>query len=135
MPEKLTRMSLTLPQSLFEELNYVVKKQAYSSRSEAVRDAIRDFLTSYKWRSELKGERIGIITLLYKHTFRGLTDSLVDIQHHYRQILTAVQHIHLDEENCLEILIVRGQGKAIKKLTDALGALRGVEQVKITTVK
>lgn len=135
MREKLTRMSLTLPQDLLEELDYVIKKQSYSSRSEAVRDAIRDFLAGYKWRSELKGERIGVIAMLYEHTVRGLTESLVDIQHHYRQVLAAVQHIHLDEENCLEILIVKGQGEIIRKLIDTMGALRGVKLVKILTIE
>jgi CopG family nickel-responsive transcriptional regulator len=134
MSEKITRVSLALPNDLLRELNDALKSQGYSSRSEAVRDAIRDFLASYRWRQELKGEQLGALLVVYEHDIRGLTDSLMDIQHANRGIIGAVQHIHLDDKHCLEALIVKGRGDDIRQLVDRLGALRGVKQAKLVTM-
>lgn len=134
MLEKITRVSLTLPQDLLDELDRSLKAQGYASRSEAVRDALRDFLASYKWRQELKGERLGVVMLVYEHDVRGLIDALMDIQHASSSIISAVQHLHVDAKNCLETLIVRGPSEEIRKLVDRLGALRGVKQAKLVIV-
>lgn len=135
MPQKIKRVSLTLPQNLLNELDRSLKAQGYASRSEAVRDAVRDFLASYKWRQELKGELIGVMVLVYEHDIRGLTDALIDIQHSSRGIMSTVQHVHLDDKNCLETSVVRGPAKEIRKLVDRLGALRGVKQAKLVAVE
>ncbi len=134
MPQKITRVSLTLPQELLDELDRSLKAQRYASRSEAVRDALRDFLASYRWRSELRGEQLGAILVMYEHDVRGLTDALMDIQHESTGIINAVQHLHVDAKNCLEILIVRGPADGIRQLVDRLGALRGVKQAKLVVV-
>lgn len=132
--QRITRVSLTLPQDLLDELERSLKAQGYASRSEAVRDALRDFLVSYRWRSELKGEQLGAILVMFEHDVRGLTDTLMDIQHDNANIIRAVQHLHVDQKNCLEILIVKGPAESIRKLVDRLGALRGVKQAKLVVV-
>ena len=134
MPQKITRVSLTLPEDLLDELDRALKTQGYASRSEAVRDALRDFLASYRWRSQLKGEQLGAILVMYEHDIRGLTDALMDIQHESANLISAVQHLHLDAKNCLEILVVRGPAEGIRQLVDRLGALRGVKQAKLVVV-
>ena len=135
MVRKITRASLTLPDDLLIELDRSLKAQGYVSRSEAVRDALRDFLSNYKWRRELKGERLGVVMLVYEHDVRGLTDTLMGIQHASSSIISAVQHLHVDAKNCLETLIVRGPAEAISRLVDQLGALRGVKQAKLMAVE
>jgi len=134
MTRKITRVSLTLPEDLLNELDRSLKAQRYASRSEAVRDALRDFLASYRWRSELKGEQLGAILVMYEHGVRGLTDELMDIQHESANLISAVQHLHVDPKNCLEILIVKGPADGIRKLVDRLGALRGVKQTRLVVV-
>jgi len=134
MSQKITRVSLTLPKDLLEELNGALKVQGYASRSEAVRDAIRDFLASYKWRQELKGEQLGALLVLFEHDVRGLIDELMDIQHEHSRTISAVQHLHIDAKNCLEVLIVRGTAEDVRKLVDRIGALRGVKQAKLVVV-
>lgn len=134
MSQKITRVSLTLPQDLLDELNRSLKAQGYASRSEAVRDALRDFLASYRWRSELKGEQLGAVLVMYEHDVRGLTDALMDIQHESAGLISAVQHLHIDPKNCLEIMIVRGPAEGVRKLVDRVGALRGVKQAKLVVV-
>ncbi len=125
---------MTLPQDLLGELDRALKAQGYASRSEAVRDALRDFLASYRWRSELKGEQLGAVLVMYEHGVRGLTDTLLDIQHESAGLISAVQHLHVDPKNCLEIMIVRGPAEGVRKLVNRLGALRGVKQVKLVVV-
>jgi len=134
MVRKITRVSLTLPEDLLNELDRSLHAQRYASRSEAVRDALRDFLASYRWRSELKGEQLGAILVMYEHDVRGLTDELMDIQHESASFISAVQHLHVDSKNCLEVLIVKGPAEGIRKLVDRLGALRGVKQTRLVVV-
>lgn len=134
VPTKITRVSLTLPQELLDELDRMLEAQRYASRSEAVRDAIRDFLANYRWRSELKGEQLGAILVLYEHEVRGLMDELMDIQHEHSSVISAVQHLHVDAKNCLEILIVKGAANGIRNLIDSIGATRGVKQAKLVVV-
>ena len=134
MVRKITRVSLTLPEDLLNELDRSLKAQRYASRSEAVRDALRDFLASYRWRSELKGEQLGAILVMYEHDVRGVTDVLMDIQHESANLISAVQHLHVDAKNCLEVLIVRGPAEGIRQLVNRLGAQRGVKQAKLVVV-
>lgn len=131
MEPKITRVSLTLPQDLLDELDRSLKAQGYASRSEAVRDSLRDFLANYRWRLELRGKCIGVVMLVYEHDVLGLNDKLMDIQHESADVISAVQHLHIDAKNCLETLIVNGPAKNIRKLIDRLGALRGVKQAKL----
>jgi len=134
MAQKITRISLTLPHELLDELDRSLDAQRYASRSEAVRDALREFLASYRWRSKLKGEQLGAILTVYEHEVRGLIGKLMDVQHESASIVKAVQHLHIDEKNCLEVLIVKGPAEDIGKLVDSLGALRGVKQAKLAVV-
>jgi len=135
MAQKITRVSLTLPEYLLTELDRSLKVQHYVNRSEAVRDALRDFLASYRWRQELRGKITGVMVLVYEHDVRGLTDALIDIQHSSRGVINAVQHVHIDAKNCLETSVVRGPAEEIRELVDRLGALRGVKQTKLIVVE
>lgn len=117
-----------------DELDDVIESQDYSSRSEAVRDALRDFLTDYRWREELKGEQRGVIVMVYDHEVGGLTDEILDVQHASQGLISSVQHLHVGERECLEAIIVDGPGESIRKLVDNLSSLRGVKQVKLATV-
>ncbi len=134
MGEKIARISITLPQELLKELDKSLRAQRYASRSEAIRDAVRDFLAAYKWRTELRGEQLGVIVLLYDHHTRGLTDVITEIQHEKSEVIRASQHMHIDQENCMETLMVKGPSEEIKRLVDRLGALRGVKQAKLIVV-
>jgi CopG family nickel-responsive transcriptional regulator len=131
MGEKITRISITLPEDLLRELDRSLKSQDYASRSEAIRDAVRDFLANYRWRTELEGELLGVVVMVYDHEVGGLVEKITEIQHESGGVVSSAQHLHLDEKNCLETLLVKGPAGEIRKLADRLGALRGVKQVKL----
>jgi len=135
MPEKITRVSLTLSEELLDDLDSSIKARGYASRSEAIRDSLRDFLANYKWRRELKGHLIGVLILVYEHDVRGLADAIVDIQHSGGKMISSVQHVHLDAKNCLETAVLRGPADKIRKLVERIEGLRGVKQVKLMIIK
>uniref|UniRef100_A0A7V6CE44 Putative nickel-responsive regulator n=1 Tax=Thermodesulfobacterium geofontis TaxID=1295609 RepID=A0A7V6CE44_9BACT len=123
--EKLARFGISIPEELLKAFDEYIERKHYANRSEAIRDLIRQKLVEEEWK-ESKEEVVGIITYLYDHHKRELTDKLIEIQHdHYNKIITT-QHIHVDHERCLEAIMVRGKANEIKELADKIQAQKGV---------
>ena len=131
---ELSRISLTIPEELLSRLNQIIRAEGYASRSEALRDAVLDFIAEREWRRGLKGTQTGIIVMVYDHEVRGLADRLIDIQHEVGEAVAASMHWHLDEHNCLEVLLVRGPAKLLTSLAEKLESLRGVKLLKLVPV-
>lgn len=96
-----------------------------------MRDLIRDQLVEEEWKTGKK-EMIGAITLVYDHHTRGLSDTLTHLQHDFNGLIISTMHLHLDCENCLEILAVKGMVDEIKSVADKLISVRGVKHGKLT---
>ena len=120
----LARVSLSLEESLLESLAKLVEENGYENRSEYIRDLIRDQLTREEWKSG--GEVIGTLTLIYNHHQRGVTEKLVDLQHHSGEHVLASTHVHISHEICAEMIMLHGNGAGIVKLANAMKKLRGV---------
>ncbi len=120
----LARVSLSLEESLLESLAKLVEENGYENRSEYIRDLIREQLTREQWKSG--GEVIGTLTLIYNHHQRGVTEKLVDLQHHSGEHVLASTHVHISHEICAEMIMLRGNGAGIVKLANAMKKLRGV---------
>jgi CopG family nickel-responsive transcriptional regulator len=123
--EKLVRFGVSLPKDLLERFDKLIKNKNYPNRSKAIADLIRQELIKKEWQENK--EIAGAITLIYNHHKRELLDKLTDIQHNFQKIIISTQHIHLDKENCLEIIAVRGSPKEAEKLADTLKAVKGVK--------
>jgi|SRR5271157_61775 len=134
MDADLARIGVSLPDNLLERFDEVITKRGYSSRSEGIRDAIRNYILNYEWMSEVEGERIGIVSIIYDHDQRGLVNTIVDIQHDFSEFTQSSIHVHLDHDNCLEIIVLRGDSKNIKDFADKMSSLKGVKYVKLNTV-
>ena len=134
MEQELMRIGVSLPDNLLERFDEIIAKRGYSSRSEGIRDAIRNYILNYEWMNEVKGDRIGIISLVYDHDQRGLVNTLIDIQHEYSHLSQSSVHVHIDEHNCLEIMTLRGDSKAIKEFYEKTMSLKGVKHVKLSTI-
>jgi len=130
--QKVTRFSVSLDPHLLNEFDEMTTKIGYN-RSTAIVTAMRNFLTDRLWEGEA-GEVIGAITLIYDH-HSGATEELTAIQHDYPHEITTTTHIHLDHDNCLEIIAVRGQTRRIKTLAEQLSTRRGVKQSKTSILK
>jgi len=125
------RFSVSVDPELLEEFDGTIGEIGYS-RSTAVQVAMRDFLTEHKWSVVEEGVVAGAVTMIYDHHVKGLGESLTHIQHDYIDIITSTTHVHLDHENCLEILAVKGDVRRIKDLTHTLRVSRGVKQLKLS---
>ncbi len=133
MEQELMRIGVSLPEKLLSRFDDIITQRGYSSRSEGIRDAIRNYIIHYEWMSDVEGERVGVITIVYSHHQRGLVDNLTDIQHEFGGIINSSLHVHLDKENCLEVIILRGEGKEVRRAAERMMALKGVKHVKLTT--
>ena len=122
--EKLVRFGVSMPASLLERFDRIIERKGYTNRSEAIRDMIRDAIVDRQW---IQGQEVvGIITVVYDHHKKGVMEKLVALQHAYHDSITSSMHIHLDPENCLEVIVVRGAPPEVKQLADNMTALKGV---------
>ena len=128
---ELTRSGISLPADLLRHFDKIIFEKGYSSRSEGVRDAIRNYINYYEWMTELEGELIGTLTLIFDPQKTGVAGSITNIQHQYIDIIKSSIHIPLDSDNHLEVIILRGEGKDVKALTGRIMSLRGVKHVKL----
>lgn len=127
--EKVTRFGISMPAALLEHFDRVIKMKGYTNRSEAIRDMIRDAIVEHEW---LEGKKaVGTITIVYDHHKRGVMEKLTDLQHVHHDKIASSTHIHLDHENCLEVIVVRGKSSDIKELADNMIALKGVKHGKL----
>jgi len=134
MEDDLSRIGISLPKNLLERFDEILNYRGYSSRSEGIRDAIRTYITYYKWMSDVKGEREGVITMVYDHEQRNLLSAIMEVEHEYHDIIKASLHSHVTHARCLEVILVHGDGTQLKNLAEKLMAHKGVESVKLTTI-
>ena len=121
----LFRFGVSLDKALLDKFDRYIRERNYSNRSEAFRDLIRQELIKKEWD---EGDDVaGAITLIYDHHRRDLLGKITDLQHDYQKVIISTQHIHLDHDNCLEIVAVRGQPLEVTKLADMLKSIKGVK--------
>lgn len=121
----LFRFGVSLPRGLLDKFDRLIKERNYPNRSEAFRDLIRQELVKKEWE---EGKEIaGAITLVYDYHKRELLNKITDIQHKFQRIIISTQHIHLDHNNCLEIIAIKGSPKEAQKLADTLKSVKGVK--------
>ncbi len=125
------RFGISLDSFLLEKFDRMISNKRYSSRSEAIRDLIRDSLVRQEGETGAV-EAVGSITIVYSHDTRELADTLTELQHNFHASVISSMHVHLDHHNCLEVIVVRGKGREIKKIADMLIGARGVKHGKLT---
>ena len=124
------RFGISIDDKLLESFDRLIELKGYMNRSEAIRDLIRATLVELRWEGG-EEETVGTVTLVYNHHVRDLSDKLTEQQHtHHNQIISSL-HIHLDAHNCLEVLVVRGKARDVKKIADELIGVKGVKHGKL----
>ncbi|MGH9628048.1 MAG: nickel-responsive transcriptional regulator NikR [Bryobacteraceae bacterium] len=127
----LSRIGVAIDSDLLERFDRLIFERGYTNRSEAFRDLIRDELVQTEWEHP-ESEVVGTVTLVYNHHVRMLSEKLTDLQHDSFHNILSTLHIHLDHDNCLEVLIVRGKAEIVKKIADALISTKGVKHGRLT---
>jgi len=125
------RFTVSLPSGLLRELDKRVGGKGYASRSEFVRDLIRDQILETRW-SDSAEDLVGVLTISYDHHQRGLTQRVLDAQHSAYVNILCSTHVHLDHHNCLEAIIIKGKPKDIENIRTQIGGIRGVKFAKLS---
>ena len=126
----LVRFGISLEKDLLDRFDQLIKEKNYTNRSESIRDLIREELVKKQWQ---EGKEVaGAIILIYDHHKRELVNKLTDIQHDFQKVIISTQHIHLDHDNCLEIIAVRGTSGEAQKLANTLKAVKDVKHATLS---
>lgn len=131
---KITRVGVTFPPELLKDLDSVVNRMGYDSRSKAIQDAVTLFVSEKKWLQDEKAEQTGVLLMIYDHEVRGLEGELTEVQHEHSNVVSSVMHIHVGERDCLEAIAVKGKASEIRKLSNELTTKKGVKILKTMIV-
>jgi CopG family nickel-responsive transcriptional regulator len=127
----LSRIGVAIDSDLLERFDDLITRKGYANRSEAFRDLIRDDLIREQ-AADPKREVVGTVTLIYDHHVRQLSEKLTALQHQFHGAIVSTLHVHLDHNNCLEVLVVRGPSGEVQTIADRLIATKGVKHGKLT---
>ena len=122
----LERISVSLDSDLLARFDELTSGEGYATRSEAIRDLIRDALVGREWSGGTK-TTMGVAVLVYDHHVHELAQKITDVQHHNTASVVGSLHVHMDADNCLEVVILRGPGRKIQRIADALISTKGVK--------
>ena len=122
---EIVRFSVSLEDELLEQFDRYCQQQQYATRSEAVRQLIRDTLTRTAWQSRSK-DAVGTLTLVYDHHRAQLGDRLTKLQHDHTDLIVSTLHTHLSHELCLEVIVLRGPADRLQAIASQIGGLKGV---------
>jgi len=129
--ENLKRFGVSIEPELLKKFDSYINACSYKNRSEALRDLIRKELVDDEW-SKSNEEVAGAIVMVYDHHRHDVVDKLLDVQHEQNSLIISSQHIHLDHNNCLEIVVVKGQINKINNLASRLKSIKGVKHASLT---
>ncbi len=125
------RFGVSIEQDLLENYDRLIAERGYATRSEALRDLIRDALIQRKIESDLSTQVLGSLTLVYDHHASNLLQEMAHVQHDFHEVVLSVMHIHVSHTDCMEILAVRGIVAEIVDLADKLLSLKGIKNGKL----
>jgi CopG family nickel-responsive transcriptional regulator len=121
----IVRFSVSVENDLLEKFDRFCKEERFATRSEAVRQLIRDTLTRRAWVGQSK-EAAGTLTLVYDHHRAQLRDKLLQVQHDHTANVVATLHVHLEHDLCLEVIALRGPADELQRIAAQLRGLKGI---------
>lgn len=129
----MTIISVSVPEKLLERVEQSITEQGFANRSEIVRQSLRSFLTERKSLKELEGEVTASITLIYERETQNKQVSA--IHHNFGEIISTFLHSHIDENYCLEVVVVKGEAENLRRLVDAFRTNEQISQIKVSVLK
>lgn len=128
---KLTRFGVSMDEKLLTDFDQIIQDKGYQNRSEAVRDLVRDAILQHHATNDSEIVA-GTIMLFYNHHQNQLVNEMLAIQHDHHDSVLATTHLHIDPNNCLELIVVKGVASELRTLSDQLITLKGVFYGKLT---
>ena len=129
----LTIISLSIPDKLLEKIDESIKREGFANRSEMIRQALRAFMAEGESLRDLEGEVTATITIIFEREAKR--EQISEIQHSHGDIISTFLHSHIDEDHCLEVIVVKGRSESIRQLVDAFRTNEQIIQIKIATLK
>jgi CopG family nickel-responsive transcriptional regulator len=133
MPAKsnTVRFTVSLPVELLDEVDARLENEGYASRSEFIRDLMREKMVEEKWKDPTN-EVVGVLTISYDHHQPALVEKLLDVQHNRYVNVLYTGHVHLDHHNCLETIVIKGRPQKIEQIAARISGLRGIRLARLT---
>ena len=125
------RFGVSIDQELLENYDCLIGERGYATRSEALRDLIREALIQQKLELNSKMRALGSLTLVYDHHASNLLEEMAQIQHNFHELILSVMHIHVSHHDCMELIALRGKVSEIVSLSNALLSLKGIKNGKL----
>ncbi|MCR4428359.1 MAG: nickel-responsive transcriptional regulator NikR [Caldiserica bacterium] len=122
---KTIRFSISIPEELGDKLEELLRRKGYKNRSEAFRDFIRASLVEEEWKDS-RGEVVGVLSIVYDHHVRALSEKITEIEHCNLGCVVSSLHVHLDEDHCLEAIVLRGEKEKVQRISDEIISTKGV---------
>ena len=123
----LVRFSVSLEAELLEQFDRYCREGRFATRSEAVRQLLRDTLTSHSWAADAE-DAAATLTLVYDHHKTHLAEKLLELQHRHNERVVSTMHVHLDHDHCLEVIVLRGRATALQEMAAELRGLKGIRK-------
>lgn len=131
---EVVRFSVSLEADLLEQFDRYCQEGRFATRSEAVRQLLRETLTTHAWESDAQ-DAAATLTLVYDHHRTRLTERLLELQHRHTDMVVSTMHVHLDHDNCLEVIVLRGRAGTLQKMASELRGLKGIHKGQLVLAK
>ncbi|HUU88671.1 nickel-responsive transcriptional regulator NikR [Candidatus Bathyarchaeota archaeon] len=131
---KIVRVGVTFPPELLAEFDDIINKMGYESRSKAIQDAVRLYVSEKKWLKKENANQMGVLIMVFDHEVKGLERDLTEAQHHHSSLISSTMHIHVGDQDCLEAIAVKGKASEIRHLSNELTTKKGVKILKTIIV-
>ena len=128
-----TRISLSVSGDLLRQFDELAKGMGHPTRSKAVSEAMREFVSKGKWETTGSAEVPGVLLVTYDHHSRDINRAITELQHDFPDVVTATMHLHLSKDVCLEIIAFKGKGSRVRNLAKMLQTQKGVMDLKLVT--
>jgi CopG family nickel-responsive transcriptional regulator len=128
------RITVTLDDELVDELDSMIAEHGYQNRSEAIRDFVRAGMQQAAQEHGKSGECVAALVYVYDHAARDLSQRLTENYHGHHDLSLATLHVHLDNDNCMEVTALRGSGKEVQHFADHIIAERGVKYGRVVMI-
>jgi len=125
------RFGISLDSDLLEKFDRLCQERSYPTRSEAIRDLIRNELVQEEWQDQNQ-EVAGTLTLVYDHHQSDLAQKMIEIQHSALEVIISTLHVHIDHRNCMEVLVLKGAVRDINDISRRLTSTRGIKHGKLS---
>lgn len=131
---EIVRFTVSLEGDLLRSFDEYVKEGQFATRSEAIRQLLRERLTAASWEADAK-DVAASLTLVYDHHRSNLLDKMTEIQHDHWNLVVSVMHVHLTHDLCMELIALRGSAKGLQHLASELSGLKGIHQAQLVVVR